>query len=59
VDQRVDDVLEHDPVGDPSTVTAERMLGMERRAISADRGVELDPDRLKQAGWNHRHLTPR
>lgn len=50
---RLDDVLEHDPVGNPPPVTSPRMPGIEGRRFSASRLIqqrmELDPDRLKQA----------
>ena len=47
--QRIDDVLEHHPVGDAAAVAAQRMTGMELRPLTAGQLTKLDPDRLQQA----------
>jgi hypothetical protein len=45
VHQGVDDVLEHDAIGDALAVTAQRMRGVKLWFFGQQRG-ELDPDRL-------------
>jgi hypothetical protein len=54
VDQGRDDVLEHDPVSDPATVTTPRMACGELRPFGQQRR-ELDPDGFEQRGWDGRH----
>jgi hypothetical protein len=47
MDQRLDDVLEHHPVGDAATVAAQRMVGVELATLGQQRG-ELGPDGFQQ-----------
>jgi hypothetical protein len=47
MDQRLDDVLEHHPVGDAATVAAQRMVGVELATVGRQRG-ELGPDGFQQ-----------
>ena len=49
VHERGDDVLKHDPIADTTTMAAQRMRGVEWRALPADQRAELAPDRLQQA----------
>jgi hypothetical protein len=42
------DVLKHHPVADPPPMAAQPMSGVKRRALTAQQGSELDPDRLQQ-----------
>jgi len=44
-----DDVLEHDPVRDPPAMAAQRVRRVKLRALIAEQGGELAPDRLQQA----------
>jgi hypothetical protein len=52
--QRRDDLIKHDPIGDPGTVTAQRMGGIDRGAVGEQDG-ELGPDRLDHGYWHHGH----
>jgi hypothetical protein len=47
--QRRDDVLEYHPVRDPPAVAAQRVSRIEGRALTAEQGSKLAPDRLQQA----------
>jgi hypothetical protein len=49
VHQRVEKVLEHDPVRNPPPVTAQRVRRVELcTLVGPDSGGELDPDRFQQ-----------
>ena len=47
--QRGNHVLEDHPVGDPAAMAAQRVRRIKGRALAAQQGAELDPDRLQQA----------
>jgi hypothetical protein len=55
VDQGVDQVLEHHPVGNAAPVAAQEVRRVDLGRVLADHRGELDPDRFEQAGWNGRH----
>lgn len=48
-------MFENYPGGYLASVATQRVRGIEPGPIFTDRSIELDPDRLKQAGWNGRH----
>ena len=50
-DQHLDQLVEHDPVGDPWTVTPQRV----RVHMVRDQRGELVPQRFDQRGWQSRH----
>jgi hypothetical protein len=52
VHQRRDDLIKHDPIGDPGTVTAQRMGGIDRGAVGEQDG-ELGSERLDHGYWHH------
>jgi hypothetical protein len=58
MNQRIQEMIEHHPIRYPASVTAQRMVRMEPRTWTTDRGFELDPDRFEQARWDSRHGTP-
>jgi len=51
VHQRGDDVVEHDPVGNPAAVATPRMGRVELGTVGLDQGSELDPQGLDQGCW--------
>jgi hypothetical protein len=50
-DQRLEELVEHDPVADPGAMAAERMLINPLR----QQGMELVPDGVGDPRWQHRH----
>jgi hypothetical protein len=57
VDEGGDDAVEHDPVGDPAPVAAQRVTRVELRAVvlGVEQRGELDPQRFDQGCWQHGH----
>jgi hypothetical protein len=56
VHQRRDQVIEHDPVGDPPAMTPPGVGRGELRALCApDQSGELDPQWLDERCWQHGH----
>jgi len=52
VHERADQMVEHDPVGDASAVTAPRVSRRELGSlVGPDRGSQLDPQRLDKRCW--------
>jgi hypothetical protein len=56
VDERADQMVEHDPVGDAAAMTPPRVIQDELGAlVGPDQRGELDPQRLDERCWQQRH----
>jgi hypothetical protein len=52
VDERADQMVEHDPVGDAAAMTPPRVIQGELGAlVGPDQRGELDPQRLDERCW--------
>jgi len=52
-DQDLDELVEHQPVGDRRTVAAQRVVDV----TGGQQGGELDPQRFQDRRWQSRHET--